>query len=522
MVLILEVIGRQAAQMGGAARKEFRAGGTVGRLPDNDWIFPSEDRHISGHHARISLTNGTFYIVDTSTNGLFVNSPQNRLSRGQPYALQNGDVLYIDDYEIRVSLNARAAVPARSALIPEDPFNDSLGSAGVAIGTDPLELLGLPKPRAAPPGPRAANLEYMSPMSQHYEPPLVVAASPELPDAGAGQIPDDYDPLASDYASQPSLRAPPPARVPRTGVPAPALSPPVRPRPAAPPALPEGARAAPPVRPERSPAPALNSAPSLSSGASGAYRKPLAAPRPEAVTPAPAARPSVPFPSAPEPTPAGLPARLSPSPANPRPASGNTAGLDFAALLAGAGIDSVGVTPELAQQFGQILRVVVVGLMDVLRARERIKDEFRVPMTSFKQQDNNPLKFSANVEDALHNLLVKRNAAYLRPVEAFEDAFQDVRDHQMAMLAGLRVAYEAMLAEFEPGRLQEEFDRQIKAGPLLGGPGKRKYWELYCNRFRDMVKDADSSFRSLFGDEFAKAYEEQLERLKSLNRANRR
>ena len=108
-------------------------------------------------------------------------------------------------------------------------------------------------------------------------------------------------------------------------------------------------------------------------------------------------------------------------------------------MLKAAGLDEVRVTPELSQQFGKILHVVVAGLMDVLRARDKIKDEFRMRMTTYKQADNNPLKFSVNVEDALHNLLVKRNAAYLGPVEAFEDAFLDVRNHQMAMLAGVRV-----------------------------------------------------------------------------------
>ena len=107
-------------------------------------------------------------------------------------------------------------------------------------------------------------------------------------------------------------------------------------------------------------------------------------------------------------------------------------------MLAGAGIDSSVVTPELAQNFGQILRVVVAGVIDVLQARQRLKDEFRMRVTTFKAAQNNPLKFSANVDDALYNLLVKRNAAFLGPVEAFEDAFDDVKNHQMAMLAGVR------------------------------------------------------------------------------------
>ena len=88
--------------------------------------------------------------------------------------------------------------------------------------------------------------------------------------------------------------------------------------------------------------------------------------------------------------------------------------------------------------------------MEVLRARTEIKNEFRLQQTTFKPVENNPLKFSVNVEDALHNLLVKRNPAYLPAAEAFQDAFEDVRLHQVAMLAGVRAAFDAMLQEFDP------------------------------------------------------------------------
>jgi type VI secretion system protein ImpI len=37
-----------------------------------------------------------------------------------------------------------------------------------------------------------------------------------------------------------------------------------------------------------------------------------------------------------------------------------------------------------------------------------------------------------------------------------------------------------------------------------------------------MVKDPESNFRELFGDEFARAYEEQLESLKAVARAQRK
>jgi type VI secretion system FHA domain protein len=500
MPLTLEVVGPKAAKMGSGARKTFQAGGTIGRLRDNEWVLP--DEYISGHHAKILLVNGSYTIEDTSTNGVFINSPQNRMTRGQPYTLRSGDTIYIDDYEVRVTLSAEpilAPYGGGKAPIPEQPFfGDAAGSFGAPNDTDPLKLLGLQDALAVPPGPSAASLASQSPMSQHYRPPAAPpppAPAAARPAATNNLIPDDYDPLGSDEPAIPVIK---PARpvAPPPSAPPPAAPPP-RPaftdaprvtKPVARPPPPEPPKAAVPVRPVSNP--------------------PRGAQVPSARTTAPLA-PAAPAPFAAD---AG----------SERRSAAGGADLDFAALLAAAGIDSAYVTPELAQQFGQILRVVVAGVMDVLRARERIKDEFRMRMTTFKAADNNPLKFSANVEDALHNLLVKRNAAYLGPIEAFEDAFQDVRNHQMAMLAGVRVAYEAMLAEFEPGHLQEEFDRQLKSGSFLSAPAKLKYWDLYRNKFHDMVKDADSSFRNLFGDEFAKAYEDQLVRLKTLNRAERR
>ncbi len=523
MVLILEVVGAKARQMGAAARKEFRSAGTIGRLRDNDWVFP--DDYISGHHACISLVGGTFMIEDTSTNGVFLGSPQNRLPRGRPHPLQNGDTVFIDDYEVHVSMQPEysAASPSNGLPLADDPFFADDNAAGMQEETDPLELIGVQRPRIAPDGPRAANLANNSPLQEYFRPPLAHTPS-ATPAPDAGLIPDDYDPLGAEEPpptpsrASPRLAPPPVRRVPTESMEPSATPAPVVARPSPGSRLggarTSGANRAGSVPPVRSPG--------VIAGPGGAADK-LASP-PLNATPASPGPPAHSLRSLAR-TPGGAasgPDPLSGATGRQEAPVGHAEDLDFAALLAAAGLESVRVSPELAQQFGQILRVVVTGLMDVLRARERIKDEFRMRMTTFKTTNNNPLKFSANVEDALHNLLVKRNAAYLGPVQAFEDAFQDVRNHQMAMLAGVRVAYEAMLNEFEPGRLQEEFDAHVKAGSFLGGPGKSKYWELYRNKFHDMVKDADTSFRKLFGDEFAKAYEEQLERLKTLNRSDRR
>jgi type VI secretion system protein ImpI len=468
MILTLEVAGPEAAKLGTERRKVFDgAGGTIGRHADCAWVL--QDPYVSGRHALIRYANGIFYIEDTrSRNGVFINTPENRLDEGQAYPLKTGDRILIEPYEICVSIagaprDARARRPdpaaatSRMAGTPasdpfglDDPFGGPLASAArptppkgasniipesasVPVqDVDPLNLLGLDEPSTPRDVPHSEHLEGASLLSEHYQVPAAVPPTPAAatPVAGGAVIPDDYNPLESQIFRAGASR-------------------PATPRPVLP--------------PSRSPA---------------------------------------------EP----------PRPSTSAPVQGG-----LAEVLAGAGLTNVPVTPELARNFGEILRVVVSGVMDVLQARQRIKDEFRIRVTTFKRADNNPLKFSANVDDALHNLLVKRNAAYLTPVDAFEDAFDDLRHHQIAMLAGLRTAFEAMLAEFEPDRLQEEFDRQLKKGsPLLAVPSKLRYWDLYREKVHEMVRDSEGSFRRLFGDEFAREYEAQLERLKAQRRSGPR
>jgi type VI secretion system protein ImpI len=192
-------------------------------------------------------------------------------------------------------------------------------------------------------------------------------------------------------------------------------------------------------------------------------------------------------------------------------------------LLRGAGLDpaQTQLSQEVASQLGEVLRIVVEGTMQVLQARNQIRKEFRMATTQVAQKNNNPLKFSADVADALHKLLVQRSPAYLDTVNSFTDAFDDIRVHQLAMLASLRVAFDYMLQQFDPEVLQAQFARQAGRGSVLGIGGKPKPWEAYAARYGELAGDRDFAFRRLFGEEFGKAYEQNLEQQKRLLEANK-
>jgi hypothetical protein len=79
------------------------------------------------------------------------------------------------------------------------------------------------------------------------------------------------------------------------------------------------------------------------------------------------------------------------------------------------------------------------------------------------------------------------------------------------MLSSLRVAFEYMLQQFDPEVLQAQFARQAGRGSVLGIGGKPKLWEAYVARYGELAADRDFAFRRLFGEEFGKAYEQNLE-----------
>lgn len=191
-------------------------------------------------------------------------------------------------------------------------------------------------------------------------------------------------------------------------------------------------------------------------------------------------------------------------------------------LLNALGLDPARVQPQIYAQLGLIMRIVVQGMIQVLQSRADVKNNFRMPVTSIRPVENNPLKFSLNADDALHNLFVKLNPGYLGAQEAFEEGFQDIAFHQMAMVAGIRAAFNAMIAKLNPEHLEEIYERKLRRTSVINLGNRMKFWEMYRAQFEDYERDREASFQLLFGEEFAKAYHEQLQRLGAAARSRTR
>ena len=106
MPLELKIISEHADIVGDDAVRLFTEdGGSIGRSLENDWILPDPDRYISGRHAVIDYRGGIYYLVDLSTNGVYVNDENEPIGKGNPRRLFNGDRLRMGDFQIVVKLD---------------------------------------------------------------------------------------------------------------------------------------------------------------------------------------------------------------------------------------------------------------------------------------------------------------------------------------------------------------------------------------------------------------------------------
>ena len=101
----------------------FRSGGTIGRSLESDWVLQDGQRYLSSRHASIDYRSGSYYIVDTSMNGVYVNDSERPVGRGNPQRLFTGDRVRIGEYELQVEVVGEDDTNSQFILGHEDPVS---------------------------------------------------------------------------------------------------------------------------------------------------------------------------------------------------------------------------------------------------------------------------------------------------------------------------------------------------------------------------------------------------------------
>jgi type VI secretion system protein len=401
MALRLQITSRHRQALGERGAKEFgRDGGTIGRSLESDWVLPDGQRYISSRHASIDFRSGSYYIVDTSTNGVYVNDAEQPVGRGNPQRLFTGDRIRLGEYEIGVEIDEEESTTEQLS------DNDHV---------DPVARAQ----RVPPPDPTRADL---------IQPHEITAVGIEVllkEDAEFGELQKAAKLAASslrleeDPAERPSE---PPARTaaPKANAPTPSVDR------APPPPVSAAARVSPAAPAKQTPA------------ASAAAKQPPAAPP-------------------------AKPAANGAAPARAAVSASALDAFFRGAGLATHKLDDKQAEQAL-HRLGQLLRELIVGVTENLHVRTEQKNALRIPNTTIQPQNNNPLKFAAGVDEALENLLFRQSSEYLTGVEAVREAFLDIKQHQQVLLAALRTAVADYIGRLDPDELESKFTNGKRGG----------------------------------------------------------
>ena len=236
----------------------------IGRGPDCDWVLNDPERTLSKVHCMVEFKGGVYIVIDSSTNGVFLNDAPAPIGRGNSAVVGEGDRLRLGGFVMRAGFAAEEApaandpflavlrgsdAPAQSApqAADDDPFAVPAFNSG-AVPVMPIpddeDLFGdLPRaddrwsdkpsggwqPTAAPgqsaaqPGSYGSDADWPGSAQRDFSPDSLgtIRVAPEQPafDQGSGSgglsIPDDWldDPVdlppAQPSPATPSAVAPP-------------------------------------------------------------------------------------------------------------------------------------------------------------------------------------------------------------------------------------------------------------------------------------------------------------------------
>ncbi|MFK4531934.1 type VI secretion system protein [Bradyrhizobium ottawaense] len=560
MHLTLEVLGENAEPLGRNARQAFGPeGGSIGRGHGCYWRLPDPTNTLSGKHALIAFNGIGFTITDTSTNGVYINTVDAPLGRGNTTPLADGDTLYLAHYILsvmieddpveerqRLSLTGSKAVRLgrTTPTLPSPALIQTSATAAVPTAGPSVNGAHLPLEPSRVTGPRqifhsAAQCEPQVPHPRSLPGDKPLSSDIEAVDPTLADLP--RRPSSANTTQRPSSHAQSGnvGSILSSSVDTPFVKP-SQPLPSAPSngssVLPNGHPA--PIIPDDLdlgdllPGP-VACTPSVSSHRTKAHlnepNELRIAPKPTASSPTkhfgklPNSGSRTPPPDEREldwlllrlketaaPRVVGAPETRSATRSGAPPLRANPPS-DTDELQ--AFWDALGFNPDLVPpaqrrecfaELGHAVAEMTNGLHSILAAWAMLKNECQIRPMQTRAGNDNAVQFT-NSSHVLREALAKDHGFRLlsRSVRA---GFDDIKAHEVAAMAAMRGAVSNVLTHMSPQRI--ESDGAISG--LFGARiNKAKLWDRFVELHASMVNDIDRTARSYVAEEFARSYETQ-------------
>lgn len=184
------------------------------------------------------------------------------------------------------------------------------------------------------------------------------------------------------------------------------------------------------------------------------------------------------------------------------------------AFCRGAGIDAERLPADAQTRMlhlvGQLFREAFVGLKDLERSRNEIRNRYRIEIPQVAD-DPRPSLARMAVEDLLVEILHQHETRRLDAVQWLREQMTTSKEHENAVSQAMHEAFVEFVGRLDPAELEARFERAARRGKLRGG-GKAQAWELYGDFYRNLVEKPTEHMPHTFVEAFSLAYREYLKK----------
>lgn len=164
---------------------------------------------------------------------------------------------------------------------------------------------------------------------------------------------------------------------------------------------------------------------------------------------------------------------------------------------------------EVSEEIGVLLRITVENLMQLLSARNAAKTMVRSSeRTKIEAVDNNPLKFSASVTEALKEMFDSNSRNYLGGQETLINTFEDLKSHQINTYSAMQYSIQYLVDRLSPEAIESESGK----GNVVLGTRKSKLWETYESRWNSEIANYENGLAGVFMLRFGEWYDKNSKR----------
>ena len=161
---------------------------------------------------------------------------------------------------------------------------------------------------------------------------------------------------------------------------------------------------------------------------------------------------------------------------------------------------------QLAEEIGQLLRLLTENMKQLLEARQQAKRLARSSnQTTVQAFDNNPLKFAPTADEAMRIMFGPPTKSYLGATGAVAQGFDDLKAHQIKTFSAMQHALKRLLDDLAPEEIERESATSRRF--LALGSAKTACWDAFTTRWKARTRGEEDGMLNAFMHYFAEYYD---------------